>query len=289
MKRVISFWQQHETLIMRARAEKQMQILQKIKKKQLHTQDKVIRGIDETGKEGDETDVVIDMRIEDGVVKTYLQNKKEPIRGYSDIETIWVTAYYKRLLHIYIRNFKAMSLWGKIITILSAPYHYRILPEWFEHIFSMNKALLEEEYWLPVVKELRRVLKGKLNQSIIDAFILVVEYDAAYRLPLQDILMEYKKDQPIRKEVMRLFNLLIERTVPPHSKEKWEKWKPMLKIALLIKGKFIKSILDSIDLNKIALSKEEIYHVSLFNIYNIRGMNWEAKKAYLQANYGDKQ
>lgn len=283
---MITFLDLESQLLSIARQEKACLLLKNAKKEQLHQKERHIQTPEDAikNREGDViTDIVL---AEDGSLRTKFSKHSEFVMGYADGETVWLTAIYKRIFHIFIRNFKDLSLWGKIMTVLSVKYYWKIMPEWFEHIFSMNNALLKDEYWLPCVKEIRRLLTRKMDTNVIDAISAVVEYDAAYRYRLQDIIVLYDKDKSIVKNVDKMLKTLIEREVLPHSKEKWRKWILPIKVFSFLYRKQIKEVLDSMSIEKVKLNKNDTYFICQFNIYNCHGWDYEQKKKYIKENYG---
>lgn len=274
----ISFLQLHERLVIQARNEKQMELLRRIKKPQPNTIEKV-----HTSPLDSDADFITDAYMsEDGSLRTVLLKHKVPMRGYADAGTLWIPTYYKRIFHIFIRNFVKMSLWGKFMTILSFKYYYRILPEWFEYIFTLHEALLKDEHWLPPVKEIRRVLKGKLNDNVIDAIALVVEYDKIYRYCLQDVIVLYKKEKSIVWNLVNMLETLSERSILIHSKKKWKKWIPMAKVMGFIFKKELREILNNLDMEKMRLSSEDFYYGSQFDLYNYDGLFFEERKQIIK-------
>lgn len=282
---VVKFIDEHGGLKAQLTAMRAGEILNNVKKPQLHTKEMVHR-TPESSEEYSETDYVDEVTIgKDGGLYSKLRFKREPIRGYADVDTIWITAFYKRLFHIFIRNFSKANLLKKASMILGLPYYAEMMPEWFEHIFSMSNALLKDEHYSQPVKEIRRVLKGKYDQNLVDAFTLVLEYDSAYRYRFQDLVVGYNRNNGIVKEVMIMVDKIIERENPPHSKEKWAKFRTPIRLLTFIFRKRIKQFFDELNLDEIKLSKEDTYFLCLYNIYNCNGWDWDKKQEYLKETY----
>jgi hypothetical protein len=234
---------------------------------------------------------------EDGKPKKNLKGLVEPVRGYADIKTVKIVSIYKRFIPLLAKSLSQQNIFKKIITLLAIKYNFSyILPEWFELLFSTGQFLLKDEYYIQPVKELRRVLKGKINQNLLDAITLIFEYDDAYRFRLQDVIVELDKSKldmlfTARKEIIRIFDILAERDTQGDGGQtnKWQKMKKMVNIVLWLRPKLLSQIIEILkDLNieEMRMSKEDIYFSNRYVVYKCRGLDWETRKQENIKNYG---
>jgi hypothetical protein len=231
--------------------------------------------------------VLIEHVIAKGDVKTYCLGAKEPIRGYADAQTVILTATYKKLFTFIAEDFKRRSWLGKIITLLYWKRSAKIWSQWFGYIFSIQPCLLKEEYWSQPIKELRRVLKGKIDDNLVDMISLTLEFDAAYRYRLQDILGELNKKEDIGKEIDRLFNIYLKREEMGIT-GKMKIFKMILKIALWLPKvrKMVEKIVKDLKISEVKLSKEDIYWTNQICTYNYRGMTTQQRRSENVIKYG---
>jgi len=259
---------------------KQAEILRSIKKKIENSEEEMLAKIRDDEDSGYITDLVI---ADDGSVRTYLKDRKEPIRAYADTFTVSTTTIYKHFVPLIIRNLLKIGWFGKGITILALYLNKNIVAEWLGRIFAITPILLKDEHWSQPVKEIRRVLKEKFDINIVDAVCLAVEYDSAYKNRLQDILPLLDKSKltgyfSTLKELSRLLDILSERDYDFMS-EKWKQIKKFIKLLLLIPSirKKLVSILKEINLDEIRFSKEDIYWINQFGTYRYQGLSLEER------------
>jgi len=232
---------------------------------------------------------------EDKTLRMYVKDGKEPIRMYPDIQSVWFIAYYKRFIPLMIHSLSGMSLPKKIITLLAIKYNFHILPKWFEHIFSTYQPTLKDENYSQPVKEVRRVLKGKLDDSLLDALILILEYDSGYRYRFQDVMMELNKENLTNpaKEIIRLIDILTFRDygedIESAEKSKWGRMKKLIRLVFIFCPKIKKqivAILRDINIDEIKFSKEDIYWTNKNPSYLFRGIAFEDRLKENIKNYG---
>lgn len=238
---------------------------------------------------------ICDVRIEDdGSVRTYLKDHPEPMRIYPDAQVVAFTAVYKRLLTLVASNFNKQGLIGKIITLLYYKKNKSIATDWLKYIFEFYPALLNEENYSQPIKELRRVLTGKIEQPFVDAITLVIEFDAAYRYRFQDVFSELNQSSlgtlyHTRKEVKRLLEIAHTRELgQDETPVRWNNLKKMLGMILLVPSicEKVMYILRDINLNEIRFTDEDIYWTNQFGVYNYRGLSWDARKEENKIKYG---
>lgn len=263
--------------------EKQNEIIRKRKKSISHSQESLKEDFDKNRQEtlgGEITDVVL---AKDGTVRTFIKGYKEPVKSYSDHIAVNSTVALKRIMPLILGNLSNMG-WGKrIITLLALRYNLNLFYSWLDRYFEMFEILLEEKYWCQPVKEIRRVLKGQINNRMIDFLSMILEYDSAYKNRFQDVfpLLDKSQLKGLRavKEVKRLFGILAERDYAENA----AKWRQMEKFAGLamyipkIRNKVI-SILKEVKLEEIAFSKEDLYWVRMFPSYEYLGIPLEERK-----------
>jgi hypothetical protein len=233
-----------------------------------------------------------DIEIINGVVRVEHYGLKEPVIGLPDMEVVYAIGIYKRLFLLMVSSIARQNIFGKVIIVLSLWLNMWIWADWFELIFQTYPIRLKEQYYLPVVKELRRVLKDKLPPNILDAISSIIENDNAYRYRLQDILVLLDKTQltgyySVKREVNRLIGIGISRDYDS-MKEKISKIRKITGIILLVPSirKLIVSALKEIDLEKVKMSKEEIYFTNRYGVYNYRGLDRETRKQENIKKYG---
>lgn len=231
----------------------------------------------------------------DKTLRMYIKGAKEPIRMYPDINSVWFTAYYKRFIPLILHQLEGMGWIKRIITLLAIKYNYEIAIKWLEHIFSTYQGTLKEEHYSQPVKEIRRVLRGEMNETLMDAITLVIEYDSGYRYRFQDIIAElnvsHLYNEYITEELQRLLDILTYREglgkIDPASK--WQKLKRLLPIIFFLYPKLKKKIvkiLSEINIDEVRFDKSDIYWVNQNPCHLYRGMSIEDRQAENIKNYG---
>ena len=231
----------------------------------------------------------------DKTLRMYIKGAKEPIRMYPDMNSVWFIAYYKRFIPLMLHQLEGMGWIKRIITLLALKYNYEIAIKWLEHIFSTYQGTLKEEHYSQPVKEIRRVLRGEMNETLMDAITLVLEYDSGYRYRFQDIIAELKKswvnNDFIVPEIQRLLDILTYREglgkIDPASK--WQKLKRLLPIIFFLYPKLKKKIvkiLSEINIDEVRFDKSDIYWINQNPYHLYRGMTIEDRRAENIARYG---
>jgi hypothetical protein len=223
---------------------------------------------------------------EDGTPLTWIHTLKEPIRGYHHPDAVNLTAIYKRLIFQVIDSISKQRGLKGLMTVFGLLKTSHLLDDWFEYLFIMYPVLPKEEHFCPPVKEVRRVLRGKIKDNLLEAISLVIECDSAYKYRLQDILPELDQRKlggyfPTLKELSRLIDILKERDVAQEGQpKKYEKIKEVLKLLLLIPSfrKKTTEVLKALDLEKVKLSREDICFTNTYTVYKIGGRDWEERK-----------
>ena len=132
--------------------------------------------------------------------------------------------------------------------------------------------------WNRDYKMFKRITK------IRDCACMSLEYDAAYKFPIQDAFSNLDKDElrknPI-KEIRRVFNIMIDRQIIIELADKWKKIVNILILLLKISPKTKKQVVSfllEIDYNKIALDEDDKYFCLLRENYNYWGTKIDERK-----------
>ena len=214
----------------------------------------------------------------DKTVRTYVVGHKYPIRIYPISQSMILTATYKRLLPIALSK----GIFGRITAVLFIWLKRKELAEWFDYVFDINNVLLKEESWSQVIKEVRRVLKGELEQGFINAISLILEYDSAWRFIFQDILSNLDTvafEKRWRKELKKIFNIAIERG-NVNDKAKFKNIYRVLILVLTLNRKLLKQvkrIVNNLKIEEIKPSIEDRYWMLYLKTYNCFGMSPEQR------------
>jgi len=252
--------QEIHNLIVKVRKEKIGEIILKTKKTQSHS-------LESLKTEHRDIIKVVDIGFDNDGLFTMAEGHKYKNRGFLDGETSSIVTIYKKLFYLIAENFKNVGLLKKIIIAFSLYFQKDILPVWFERMFTTGYFLLKDEYWQKPVKEIKRVLTNYLPVSIVNAIIMILEYDNAYKYRVQDILPELNKNKLIgyfstRNEVLRLCDLYISRESLCYQ-GKMSAIRKLVSIAIFFPklNKMIRDILKEIDIEKIKFDKIDLYWV----------------------------
>jgi len=123
---------------------------------------------------------------------------------------------------------------------------------------------------------------AEIIANIGDFVALFLEYDNAYRFRLQDILVlksnaAVKKD--IKKEVSRLFDILMERETSAPMAEKWEKTRKIILFLLRIKifREYFKQILTNLHPAEVGIDENDWYFCLRRKSFNFKGKTLEER------------
>lgn len=280
MNFVMNFLDYMDSWLEQALFEKREEIFAKVRKTPPPVENNMNANSDDQART---TDVSI---APDGTLLSWIHTLKEPIRGYAHPSAIKLTAIYKRLIFQVIESVSRQSNWQKVLTVVGLGNVMHVLDDWFEYVFMMYPVLLKDEHYCQPVKELRRALRGKVKDNLLDAITLVVECDSAYKYRFQDILPLLDQAKltgyfSTTKELKRLIDILKERDSAQESQPvKYEKLKKVIGIVLLLPKarKTIEDILKEVNLEEIKLSKEDICFTNTYTVYKIGGRSWEERK-----------
>jgi hypothetical protein len=261
---------------------RQTEIFEKVRKRR-----ELPHPTDEAIQAGDDAARATDIKIgKDGGLLTWIHTLREPIRGYAHPAAVNLTAIYKRLFFQVIESLARMGKVKALLTVFGLLNTSHILDDWFEYLFITYPVLLKDEHYCQPVKELRRVLRGKVKDNVLDAITLVIECDSAYKYRFQDIMTEMDQSKlkgyfSTKKELERLVDILKERDFAQVGQPiKFEKIKKVIGIALLVPNirRKIISILRELNIDEIRLSKEDICFTNSYTVYKIGGRSWEERK-----------
>jgi hypothetical protein len=231
----------------------------------------------------------------DKTLRMYIKGAKEPIRMYPDMNSVWFTAYYKRFIPLILHQLEGMGWIKRIITLLAIKYNYEIAIKWLEHIFSTYQGTPKEEHYSQPVKEIRRVLRGEMDETLVDAITLVLEYDSGYRYRFQDIIAElnisHLYNEYITAELQRLLDILTYREglgkIDPASK--WQKLKRLLPIIFFLYPKLKKKIvkiLEKINIDEVKFNYQDEYWINQNPCHLYCGLSIEERQKKNIARYG---
>lgn len=149
---------------------------------------------------------------------------------------------------------------------------------------ALNKQIEDHPYYEGATffrGPLNRVTRMEKYETIACAMefvYLFLEYDNAYRFRLQDAFAELNKDnikENVRKEVTRIFDILIEREDPQHGiGKKWRQIKKVI-VPFLFVSKFtrtfMRDFLLALDTKEFALDESDRYFCLKRRSHNIGG------------------
>jgi hypothetical protein len=251
---------QINNLIIKTRKEKRGEVILKTKKPHLHSLEAL------KGDKGNKD--VLDIGIDQEGLYMIIDGENRKVRGFPDGETMMLVTIYKHLFYLIAEDFKRKGWIKRIIIALALYFNKDIWQMWFNRMWSCGYYLLKDEYWQRPVRELRRVLLKHFPQELADAVVMVIEYDNAYKLPLQDILPEFNKANltgyfSARREIMRVCDIFYQRGDIGYQ-QKITALRSMLSIALLIPkiNKLARDILLELDMDKVRMNDDDKYWAS---------------------------
>lgn len=211
------------------------------------------------------------VRLEEGQVKTFITGQREPTRFYTDHTDLNIITVYKNIFSVIVKNNRL----GLLMIVLNK----KAWSLWFQKIFNVYPIVNKDEFWSEPVREIHRITKGKFDQNILNAVLVILENDMAYRYRFQDIVAELNKENFNKKPIKELRRLLDIALTREHSNPA-----KIFRIArkyvwlLRFKGlKQLKEIVKDIDIDKIKLSKEDVYWTAIVPNYDYRGLSYEAR------------
>ncbi len=185
-----------------------------------------------------------------------------------------------------ILNRKLLLLYFFFFWLLQKRKFYAILEEYITIVHQKTIGIIPvpEKRYNRFATELLRTLrvvcnKGKLGeiiQKLFEVVIFLLEFDTAYRLPLQDALSTIDKSNPPIKEFKRLALLLEDRYQTESEKQKC---RSLLKLIPLLHIPYFKRLLinffKEIDVTKLQFDEDDHYYNLRKKIYNFDGRPFE--------------
>ena len=216
-----------------------------------------------------------------------------PEKGFPTPEALSAVNISKRALMGYVRFFTTPLIMILLSPLILIPWKWkiRILDKWamgFASVgyMSLEPHIMEDRYYTKICRSLNLFLRDVVMQisednsrgmrKAIEVFINMIEYDTAYRYPLQDVLSETTKDKLLkdpRKEIKRLVNILSTRHKKTHIAEKFKQVGTLLSLLLLhpkIK-RYFKIALERADLEAMQFDEADRYHVMSLDGYDFFG------------------
>lgn len=227
---------------------------------------------------------------EDGTIRLYLNGEKYPVRIYPDQNAVLIVSAIKRMIPLILGNIRKQNI-SAIITLIALKMNFNVILGWLENLFFLYDILLKEEHWSQPIKEVRRVLKGKVDSRIIDGISLVLEFDSAYRFIFQDIAAEIDRtnlEMRPRKEVLRLMDIAIARA-NGGDVDKFRNIKKILSLLLYGKlAKIVQEVAKEVNLDELKPSPEDTYWMYYLKTYNCFGLSQDCRMArYNKLKYGE--
>jgi len=216
-------------------------------------------------------------------------------KGTTDQKVIDVLYFPKRRL----RNFISFltTKWGTTLTLLTFPFKKPMLiflaEQYLKDVYleSFTKYLfLSESKYCISVREIWRVMtlfigqvKNERIQNILfklrNIICMILEFDVAYRLMVQDILPNFNK-QAVKenpgKEMERVLDIFYERTNDTRWKKIGKTGLFLLKVWLALRKLVVRFLLE-IDLDKIKLDNADYYFCLQRPDYKFRGKSLEER------------
>jgi len=161
----------------------------------------------------------------------------------------------------------------------------------------MKDHLIEPIEYCKTVREINRELIATINDFIFDnngdkeltemlfklkdIAMMTIEYDNAYRIRIQDVLSELDRTRMLiepSKEINRLFDILIEREVSKHMKDKWKRIKKAVSIILFFDDTTITRFLLNLNVYEVMFDSADHYFSLMLSGYNMNGATLDQRK-----------
>lgn len=233
------------------------------------------------------TNVKLDSR---GGFLTYVDTYKYPLRAHPrDIDLHFVDIL-KRAIISNIRFIVSLPVTSK--RIQNSLFSW--MGELYDATFRIQDRRPENEY-SQSSQEIRRSLR-KINPFKDDRWILYIveiwETDQAYRNRGQDVLQELNQtvlQENSRKEILRLWDLVISREIIGGQLPKMKAMRKILWVFLLSKRlrNLVVEFLTELDLNEIKISIEDRYWMANRYDYDYEGNSFEERMDWKAAQDKD--
>lgn len=234
---------------------------------------------------------------EEGGIHVFISGRKYPTNGYPFEEIVRAVDNLKRVVISGTRLLAAKPI--RYFLVILAILPKKILLSLFDNIIDelermssrmINWWILRPERYCTSGREIYRVgeemIREKLPEkkhkrwiSLLNNFCMMWEFDNYYRWMGQDIFGEINLEKLLEnptKEIMRMFGILMDRTMQDGLLPKWRAIRFLLFWSLATKGwirEFIKEFFKKIDLEKLKMDKSDIYYSYQKTGYNFGGKN----------------
>ena len=238
----------------------------------------------------------------EGGVITYFDKLEHPCKGFCYGETVETVDEVKKTLMSFLTGFFESMTKNKIKTIIFA----LLFRKQFEIIakrlviqvdYRMRRVLQKPERYCICSREFHRVFNQMINwypehkdaiQSLRNIWCMALEYDDAYRYTLQDVLVEFNKDnarKDLVKELKKMIDVILERDDRGLS-VKFSKIRKLL--FLLNYSKRIKQMVErfflEINLDIIKMDEDDKFHACFKEDYN-----WKHESNFKQTQQKKKE
>ncbi len=228
-------------------------------------------------------------------ISVLIKDAQFPLKTFVDPDMLGAANIVKSL---FIEPIKLLSMWQYAPAVAYTALRRKDLEKMIE---SFNRIawrvispyILKDNYCTTFTPEFRKLIVNVLLNLGITEHIAVrfgkivshlLEYDNAYRLRLEDIFSETKKEywKNPSKELSRLSKIFSYRDINPAVTKKVNQLVFLMKIALLVPKirDAVKKSIDQCDLKNLHLDEVDTYWLTLRSDYKLRGMTFEQIKEY---------
>jgi hypothetical protein len=227
---------------------------------------------------------ISDVRILDKGYLVYFENHREPLRNLLRMEQLEQAAIWKKAIVYFAKNILEQNLIGKITGLISLKVNYSFYRDFVYNALYDYCYDNPDRYSQPV-REIYRVMEDFPKEREMVAFFLG---DHAYLWRLQDIFSELNKNEFAKnpgREISRLLIIMMNREISLGMKGKWEWFIKLIPTGFLLlkifKRKLYNKILkavDSLDIKEIEATKEDLYWMNKYDMYDFRGLSFPIRK-----------
>lgn len=229
----------------------------------------------------------------------HVVGEKYPIRGNTPMHKVALITQYKKMAPFFLKFlkgendthvvFKKKSFLHQAFIVAALVSYQEFFINWMW--FGMQDVYYPEaKYYTQPVRELYRVLDGKIR----DIICAILEFDTAYRYRFQDLMMELNKENFKKNplvEIKRLAGIAKERECQEFDDArvlgllKLIKFLPLIIFCLRLNRPLLKKIQDVVEkmnINEIRLSVEDIYWTNRYKDYNFGGLDYQTRMKHYE-------
>jgi len=239
---------------------------------------------------------------ESGGIFVYFKGYTLPLRGITTPEALASVDIVKKVLLMWVKvmGSKPLRYFVPFVLILPSFIFKKIAQNWIKEFTALGHPLLKFYYRKPErnsepVREIYRVgmkFAGEefIYQELVRMICLILETDFQYRFRLQDILSELNKENLNKnpaKELTRLTEILMKRD---HARG-WREVGFFFKILLVLRPevkRLVRQFSQEINLEKVKLSKEDLYFFVVNPMYDVGGRLWVERTKIFNQLHGSK-